>query len=103
MSHATALLKPVLTEKSLRAAATRHQYTFGVSAAVNKNQIKELVEKLYQVKVVAVNTIGGRRQLQATGRKRLRRVATTMKKAVVELAQNQTISLFDFGESQAKT
>ena len=46
---------PVLTEKSVR-LIENNQYTFDVELKLNKIQIKKLIESLFQVKVIAVNT-----------------------------------------------
>lgn len=49
-------IKPIVTEKATRVTERRGQYTFRVSPDANKFQIKDLVERLYGVKVVSVNT-----------------------------------------------
>jgi len=46
---------PVLTEKSVRLMDT-NQYTFDVDLKLTKPQIKSLIEQLFQVKVIGVNT-----------------------------------------------
>lgn len=97
-----ALLKrPVITEKSLQAAASRNEYTFEVDRTANKNQIKDAVETTYGVKVEAVNTITGHRIAKTTGRKRLRTIVAPKKKAIVRLKQGQTIEVFEFGGQEA--
>lgn len=50
------MIKPIVTEKATQLTERRNQYTFRVSTDANKYQIKSLVEKLYGVKVVSVNT-----------------------------------------------
>lgn len=49
-------IKPIVTEKATRLTDKLNRYTFRVSPEANKYQIKDLVEKLYGVKVAAVNT-----------------------------------------------
>ena len=46
---------PVLTEKSVR-LIENNQYTFDVDLKLHKSQIKILIEELFKVKVIAVNT-----------------------------------------------
>ncbi len=46
---------PVLTEKSVR-LIENNQYTFDVEPKLNKVQIKQLIEDLFEVKVISVNT-----------------------------------------------
>ena len=49
-------IQPIVTEKANKIAEKLQVYTFRVSPDANKFQIKNLVEKLYGVKVVRVNT-----------------------------------------------
>lgn len=84
--------QPILTEKSTFAMNERGQYTFLVDKRATKDQIKKAVEELYKVKVVGVNT-----QVRKGKQRRLRYglvVEPTTKKAVVRLAEGQTIELF---------
>ena len=57
MAHITDVLKkPVLTEKSL-ALMDENKYTFDVDVHSNKIEIRQAVEKLFNVKVESVHTI----------------------------------------------
>ena len=49
-------IQPIVTEKATKLSEKLNRYTFRVSPEANKYQIKQLVEKLYGVKVVNVNT-----------------------------------------------
>ena len=51
------MIKPVVTEKANALTEKLNRYTFKVTPSANKYQIKSLVESLYGVKVVAVNTM----------------------------------------------
>ena len=52
-----AILRPVLTEKSMN-AMTEKKYTFEVHPEANKSMIKEAVEKMFEgTKVAKVNTM----------------------------------------------
>lgn len=71
---------PVLTEKSM-ALAKDGMYTFWVDYGFNKRDIKKAIEKLFDVHVTGVRTInlrGGR-----------------TKKAIVTLAKDEKIDLFE--------
>ena len=50
------MIKPIVTEKATKLTEKLNRYTFCVSPEANKYQIKALVEQLYGVKVVRVNT-----------------------------------------------
>lgn len=89
------LKKPVITEKSMRLANRYNTYTFAVEPKANKNQIKKMVEKLYEVNVIKVNTVMRAAQTKRTGRRRLPKSEGRTKKALVTLAEKDTIELFD--------
>ena len=57
METTNVIIKPLVTEKSTHLQNTRNSYAFQVNAAANKHQIKNAVEKIYEVKVVDVRTI----------------------------------------------
>lgn len=94
MNH-TLLKRPVITEKSVAMAQNQNVYTFEVDRLANKAQIKSLIEELYGVHVLDINTIRKYRVKKATGRKRLSSLAGLTKKALVHLQPGETIELFD--------
>jgi large subunit ribosomal protein L23 len=84
--------RPILTEKSTYAMNERAQYSFEVDPRATKDDVKKAVEQLYKVKVVGVNT-----QNRKGKERRLKYgVVTepTTKKAIVRLAEGQTIDMF---------
>ena len=48
----TVVIRPLVTEKGTHQSQTRNAYAFEVAAEANKAQIKQAVEKIYNVKVV---------------------------------------------------
>jgi large subunit ribosomal protein L23 len=58
---------PVLTEKSVRLVESQNQFTFNVDPRLTKPQIRALVESLFGVKVLAVNTHRPPRQHRRLG------------------------------------
>ncbi len=90
--------KPLITEKTVELANKQNIYTFAVGTTTNKNQIKEAIEELYGVTVVAINTVVRQPEEKKTGKKRLNTVMPKKKKALVKLAEGQTIDLFDISE-----
>jgi|YNPNPStandDraft_1061719.scaffolds.fasta_scaffold00337_8 large subunit ribosomal protein L23 len=84
--------RPILTEKSLK-AAEEGKYTFKVAKDANKIEIRKAVEKIFNVNVVRVNTMivkGERRRLGRLSEGR----TPDWKKAIVTLAPGQKIDLF---------
>ena len=88
------ILKPVITEKSMKGMAVK-EYTFLVHPQANKSQIKEAVEKMFTgTKVSSVNT------MNLDGKKKRRGMTTgrtaKMKKAIVQLtADSKDIEIFE--------
>ena len=70
------------------------QYTFQVAAEANKYQIKQAVEAMFNVKVVSVNTMRmpGKARIIRTRKGIYRTEARPWKKAVVTLAEGQSIA-----------
>ena len=54
--HYDVILSPVITEKATM-ASERNQVIFKVAGTATKPQIKEAIEKLFDVKVKSVNTL----------------------------------------------
>ena len=88
------ILKPVITEKSMNAMGEK-KYTFLVHPEANKSQIKEAVEKMFEVTTVkSVNT------MNMDGKKKRRgmtvgKTAKT-KKAIVALTEDsKEIEIFE--------
>ena len=50
------MIKPIVTEKATATSEKLNRYTFRVSPDANKEQIKKLIQNMYGVKVVSVNT-----------------------------------------------
>lgn len=84
------LISPVITEKST-IAGENNQVVFRVPLDATKPEIAEAVEKLFNVKVTAVNTlrVKGKNKL-FRGRKYTR---STVKKAVVTLADGDSVDV----------
>lgn len=88
--HYDVVVSPVITEKST-ILSEHNQVVFEVSIDANKIQIKDAIEALFKVKVMAVNT------LRVKGKtKRFRGIPgrrKDVKKAVVTLQDGDTIDI----------
>ena len=89
-------LRPVVTEKATSISEKGNRFTFKVSPEANKHQIKDAIEKLYDVKVVDVSTMNydGKRRQRYTRRGLQRGKTSAFKKALVTLAEGQTIDFY---------
>lgn len=92
------IIKPLITEKNTDLMEI-DQYTFEVATVANKIQIREAVEKLFNVRVKAVNTMNvkGSRRSRAIrrGSGRIHGQERSWKKAVVTLFPGQRIDVFE--------
>jgi large subunit ribosomal protein L23 len=96
------IYRPVVTEKSVRAMEEDNVYTFLVNTSANKLEISGAIEKLWDVTVEDVRTmryqgkmkranIGRAARSRATGRR------PSFKKAVVQLAEGDSIEFYEVG------
>lgn len=83
------IIAPVVSEKSTRAAEKFNQAVFKVARDAGKPEIKEAVEKLFNVKVADVRTLNVKGKNKRFGRFEGKR--SDWKKAYVTLAQGQEI------------
>ncbi|HKY55193.1 MAG TPA: 50S ribosomal protein L23 [Anaerolineales bacterium] len=90
------LRRPLVTEKSSYQSGKLNQYSFVVSDDATRQQVKDAIETLYDVSVVSVNIMN-------TPAKRGRRLRSRRllvrkpghKKAIVTLAEGQTLQIFE--------
>ncbi len=87
------IIRPVLTEKSYDGMADK-KYVFEVAIGANKTEIKQAIEKIFEVKVESVNTMRVEGKLKRQGRTQGRR--PERKKAYVTLKEDsKTIEFFE--------
>jgi large subunit ribosomal protein L23 len=86
------LKRPILTEKS-DFQRDDNQYVFEVDRRANKHQIKEAIEVIFDVEVVAVNTMIMKPKRRQLGRKMIT-ARPAWKRAVVTLAPGERIQEF---------
>lgn len=90
------LRRPLITEKSNYQSGKLHQYTFEVSSEATKTLVKDALETLFDVSVVRVNIINSpaKRTRRAKSRRLMVR-SSGFKKAIVTLAEGQTLEMFE--------
>jgi large subunit ribosomal protein L23 len=88
--HYDVILSPVITEKAT-VASEHNQVTFKVARTATKPQIKEAVEKLFDVKVKSVNTLVRKGKVKAF--KGSIGVQQNVKKAIVTLEEGHRIDV----------
>ena len=90
------IIKPIVTEKLTDQGEKLNRYGFIVDVKANKIQIKEAVEKLYNVSVSDVNTVNyhGKKKARYTKAGLLRGRANHYKKAYITLAGEDKIDFY---------
>jgi len=92
MNHYRDIIKaPIITEKSANIASDGQSYVFKVDVKANKTEIKQAVEKIFNVKVSEVRTINVKPKKKRVGR--YTGMTSKYKKAIVKLAEGSSIEL----------
>ncbi|MBQ1341068.1 MAG: 50S ribosomal protein L23 [Erysipelotrichaceae bacterium] len=89
------IIRPIVTEKSLKNQEEDNKVTFEVAKDANKTAVKLAVEEIFNVKVEKVNIVN-----TPTKQKRMGRYVGTVggiRKAVVKLADGYSINLYTEG------
>ncbi|BAQ48259.1 50S ribosomal protein L23 [Methylobacterium indicum] len=88
--HYDVIVSPVITEKATNLSEL-NKVVFRVAPKATKPQIKEAVEKLFEVKVKSVNTLVTKGKAKMFRGQRGQR--SDVKKAIVTLEEGQTIDV----------
>ena len=87
------ILRPIVTEKSVRLKEDANQVVFAVRLEANKAQIRKAVEDLFKVHVVDVRTARVAGKVKRRGRNVTE--SSDWKRAVVELRSGDAIEFFE--------
>ncbi len=93
MNPYNVLLRPIISEKSNGHREKSGQYSFRVNPAANKKDVADAVAKLYEVNVKQVRTSITRGKIKRRGM--ILSKPRKYKKAIVTLAGDQKIPIFD--------
>ena len=94
----TIIKKPIISEKATGTSEKFNRFTFAVDRKANKIEIKNAVEKMYGVHVTDVRTSnygGGKSSVKYTNKGIVEQKSKQWKKAVVTVADGETIDLFN--------
>lgn len=84
--------RPIISEKSTLLAEVGNSYAFEVNTKANKQEIRDAVQKLFNVKVREVRTMTMHGKVKRVGRFETKR--PNWKKALVTVAEGQKIEFF---------
>ena len=87
------IISPIITEKSSNQVQKQNTYSFKVSGNANKIEIKKAIERIFDVKVLSVNTICYQGKPKSLGKYNGKR--PDWKKAIVTLRQGDKIADFE--------
>lgn len=89
MTNYDIIFAPIITEKSA-SLEQEGKYVFKVDVRANKTQVKQAIEKIFNVKVEKVNIMNTHPKNKRVGRYTGK--TNRYKKAIVKLAEGSTIS-----------
>ncbi|MEO9532556.1 MAG: 50S ribosomal protein L23 [Crocinitomicaceae bacterium] len=90
--------KPILTEKATIDSELNNRFAFVVDKNANKIEIKKAVEKMYGVSIDSVRTMrygGGIPKKKYTAKGIAEQTNSVWKKAIVTVAEGETIDLYE--------
>ena len=89
------IIRPVVSEKSY-AGIEENSYTFLVDPRTNKTEIKEAIQKIWNVQVTSVRTLN--RKGKVKRRRFTKGKRPDEKRAIVTLAEGDRIEIFETGK-----
>jgi len=89
-------LEPIITETSI-ANAQKNWFTFRALTSENKNSLKENIQKMFKVDVLAIKTVVMKGKNKRSLNSRKMSQGSDWKKVFVKLKDGQKIDLFELG------
>ena len=93
MSARDIIIRPIITEKSMRQNSEDNKITFEVAKGANKTAVAQAIQEIYNIKPEKVNIVNVRPKTKRMGRYVGK--TSAVRKAVVKLPEGQDITLFD--------
>jgi large subunit ribosomal protein L23 len=90
------IVKPIVTEKMTQLGDKLNRYGFRVQKGANKIEIKQAVEKMYEVTVTDVNTliVAPKKKSRNTKSGVVKGKTTPYKKAIITVKSGDTIDFY---------
>ena len=92
------IIKPILTEKITDQSEIYNRYGFIIDKKANKIQVKNAIEKMYNVEVVSVNTMnygGGKAKTKYTNKGVITQKPNAYKKALITVKEGDIIDIYE--------
>ncbi len=87
------IIRPIITEKTMKMMDSDNKITFEVAKGTNKTQVRQAVEEIFNVQVEQVNILNCRPKKKRVGKYVGK--TSAVRKAIVKLPEGQDIKLFD--------
>src|SRR5438128_403026 len=101
MNTQSIIIKPIISEKSMREAGAG-KYTFAVAKHADKTTIKTAINTTFNVNVVAIATSVVKGRKKRTGKQRREVKASEWKRAIVTVKKGEKIGMFEQGTESNK-
>ncbi len=90
------LIKPLITERMTELGEKLNRFGFVVNRKATKPEIRAAIEKMYNVKIVSINTTtyGGKKRTRNTKSGVIVGKTNSYKKAIVTLKEGQKIDFY---------
>lgn len=88
------LIKPLISEKTVKLADELNQYTFVVKGSANKINVSKAISEKFSVKVENIRIINILGKQVVFGKERRKGRKSTVKKAIATLKEGDSIGIF---------
>ena len=96
MNYSSIIKQPIITEKTSMMKDKFGQYVFFVDKLATAGKIRDAIEEIYKVKVLKINTLRVKPKAKRSfAGKRDVYTTQTFKKAMITLAEKDSIKLFE--------
>lgn len=86
------IIRPIVTEKTMKLNNEDNKVTFEVAKGANKTEVAQAVKEIYGIKPVKVNVVNVHPKTKRVGRYSGK--VNAVRKAIVKLPEGQDINLF---------
>ena len=97
IQHRAIILRPLVTEKSMRESQELNKYSFKVAPHANKIQVARAIEAIFNVRVLDVNTMNVHGKARRRSYRHREGRTPRWKKAIVTLAPGSSIDILEGG------
>ncbi len=98
MSARDIIIRPIVTEKTMKLSSDENKVTFEVARDANKVSVKQAIKEIYNISAEKVNIVNQHSKSKRVGK--YEGMTKAIKKAIVTLPEGQSIDLFNNGEKK---